>query len=179
MQLPQSCSALGGAPSGPVPACPTKSPGDGARSFEFADVASRRIHRAAGHPLSPADRSRRAHCHVWTCPTSDHAHGRCGCVPRHASRRSRRLSCFDRTKMLTGILPQPPEFTTMPPGVTGVAQLHACLAGWDAAWTLPPPAAPRGSTSCRRCAYFAPLALLMFGCLSWINPADLGIARWI
>lgn len=63
------------------------------------------------------------------------------------------------------------------PWVTGVAQLHACLAGWDAAWTLPP-RPPLDSDVEPRCAYFAPLALLMFGCLSWIDPA-VGIARWI
>lgn len=63
------------------------------------------------------------------------------------------------------------------PWVTGVAQLHACLAGWDAAWTLPP-RPPLDADVLPRCAYFAPLALLMFGCLSWINPA-VGIARWI
>lgn len=63
------------------------------------------------------------------------------------------------------------------PWVTGVAQLHACLAGWDAAWTLPP-RPPLEADVLPRCAYFAPLALLMFGCLSWINPA-VGIARWI
>ncbi|WP_024477263.1 hypothetical protein [Arthrobacter sp. CAL618] len=63
------------------------------------------------------------------------------------------------------------------PWVTGVAQLHSCLAGWDAAWTLPP-RPPFDADVLRRCAYFAPLSLLMFGCLSWINPA-VGIARWI
>ncbi|MDQ0863765.1 hypothetical protein [Arthrobacter globiformis] len=63
------------------------------------------------------------------------------------------------------------------PWVTGVAQLHGCLAGWDAAWTLPP-RPPLDADVLPRCAYFAPLALLMFGCLSWINPA-VGIARWI
>lgn len=63
------------------------------------------------------------------------------------------------------------------PWVTGVAQLHACLAGWDAAWTLPP-RPPLHADVLPRCAYFAPLALLMFGCLSWVNPA-VGIARWI
>jgi hypothetical protein len=63
------------------------------------------------------------------------------------------------------------------PWVTGVAQLHGCLAGWDAAWTLPP-RPPLDADVLPRCAYFAPLALLMFGCLSWIDPA-VGIARWI
>lgn len=63
------------------------------------------------------------------------------------------------------------------PWVTGVAQLHACLAGWDAAWTLPP-RPPLAADTFPRCAYFAPLALLMFGCLSWIDPA-VGFARWI
>jgi hypothetical protein len=61
------------------------------------------------------------------------------------------------------------------PWVTGVAQLHACLAGWDAAWTLPP-RPPLEADVLPRCAYFAPLALLMFGCLSWINgPSHLGM----
>ncbi|MGO4245664.1 hypothetical protein AB4Y87_00495 [Paenarthrobacter sp. RAF54_2] len=63
------------------------------------------------------------------------------------------------------------------PWVAGLAQLHGCLAGWDAAWTLPP-RPPLTADVGPRCAYFAPLALLMFGCLSWMNPA-LGIARWI
>ncbi|MHA7209538.1 hypothetical protein [Arthrobacter sp. MDT1-65] len=63
------------------------------------------------------------------------------------------------------------------PWVTGIAQIHACVAGWDAAWTLPP-RPPLDADVLPRCAYFAPLALLMFGCLSWTDPA-VGIARWI
>ncbi|MEV7663575.1 hypothetical protein [Paenarthrobacter sp. NPDC089316] len=63
------------------------------------------------------------------------------------------------------------------PWVTGVAQLHACMSGWDAAWTLPPRPTLEADVL-DRCAYFAPLSLLMFGCLSWVNPA-VGIARWI
>ncbi|MFP3459796.1 hypothetical protein R5O87_02965 [Arthrobacter globiformis] len=62
--------------------------------------------------------------------------------------------------------------------VYGLPQIHSQLSGCDVAWSLPPRPHLSVQGHEERAAYFAPLALLMFGCLSWVNPA-LGLARWI